>query len=74
MRNPQHIFCGEIRKVLSLLAGAMFNKENPLGTGKIGLNSGVVFFSSGLNIVFIFEKLISCTSSKIFLWRLNISF
>ena len=31
---PHHMFCGEIRKILSLLFRAMYNKEKRFGTGK----------------------------------------
>ena len=44
MSTHSLFFYGEIRKILSLLSGAMYNKEKPFGTGKTGLNSGVVLF------------------------------
>ena len=46
---PQHIFCGAITKILSLLSEATYNKENLFETGKTGLNCEVALFASGLN-------------------------
>ena len=46
--GTHNLFCVEIRKILSLLSGAMYNRENPFWK-KTGLNSGVVSFLNGLH-------------------------
>ena len=48
MSTNKIFFCVEIRNILSLSSGAVYNK-NHLGLVKNGLSSGVVLFSSGLN-------------------------
>ena len=48
MSTTTYCFVRKIRRILSLLSGAMFNKTY-LGLVKIGLNSGLVIISSGSN-------------------------